>query len=98
MSARVAGERFKISSEVVARELGGEAVLLDLESGQYFGLDPVGSRIWTLLAQTPLTLAELADRIEEEFDAPRARIESDLEALIADLQAQGLIVTSAAAS
>ena len=39
-------------------ELGGEAVLLDLTTGVYYGLDPVGTRVWRLLQQ-PRSLAEL---------------------------------------
>ena len=37
------------SEDVVWRNLQGESVLLDLKSGVYFGLDTVGTRIWTLL-------------------------------------------------
>ena len=33
------------------QELQGEAVLLNLKSGVYFGLDPVGTRIWELFAK-----------------------------------------------
>ncbi|MEE4538007.1 MAG: PqqD family protein [Erythrobacter sp.] len=97
MSAHITLEdRFTISDEVVARELNGEMVLLDLASGQYFGLDPVGARIWALLSERPYTLAEICDRIDAEFDAPRSRIEADLVALANTLQEQALIVAKAA--
>lgn len=88
-------DSFTASSEVVAREVGGEMVLLDLASGQYFGLDPVGARIWELLSQQPHSLEQLSDAIEEEFDAPRERIEQDLFALAAQLLDQKLIVGKA---
>ena len=39
----------RIRKDVVFRELEGEMVLLNLATGVYFGLDPVGTRIWTLL-------------------------------------------------
>jgi len=84
-------ERFAVSEDVVTREVGGELVLLDLESGQYFGLDKVGGRIWELLSEAPRDLRELCDRIENEFDAPRDRIEADLRTLIKQLQDQALI-------
>ena len=38
-----------IPEDVVHRMVGDEAVLLQLDSGVYYGLDPVGSRIWELL-------------------------------------------------
>lgn len=85
-----------ISDEVVAREVGGEMVLLDLASGQYFGLDPVGARIWELLSERPQSVAELADIIEAEFDAPRATIEGDILALAQQLREKELIANDAA--
>jgi hypothetical protein len=84
-------DRFTVSNDVVAREVGGEMVLLDLNSGQYFGLDTVGGRIWELLSDRPRDLAELCDQIEAEFDAPRERIEADLLALAEQLSDQALI-------
>lgn len=89
-------DRFTVSEDVVAREVGGEMVLLDLNSGQYFGLDSVGGRIWELLSERPHTLKELCDTIEAEFEAPRERIESDLKALATDLRNQELIASCAA--
>ena len=89
-------ETFKVSDEVVAREVGGEMVLLDLASGQYFGLDPVGTRIWELLSDSPRSLNQLCDTIEAEFDAPRDRIERDLLALAVQLSDQDLIVSQPA--
>lgn len=87
---------FTVSDEVVAREVGGEMVLLDLESGQYFGLDTVGGRIWELLSERPHSLKELCDAIEAEFDAPRSQIEADLLALAQQMSEQDLIVAKAA--
>ena len=89
-------DRFTVSEDVVAREVGGETVLLDLNSGQYFGLDAVGGRIWELLSDAPRNLSELCDQIESEFDAPRERIESDLVALATQLRDQELILAEAA--
>lgn len=89
-------DRFEVSEDVVTREVGGELVLLDLNSGQYFGLDAVGGRVWELLAQSPRNLGDLCNCIEGEFDAPRERIEADLLALAQQLKDQELIVTKAA--
>jgi hypothetical protein len=86
-----AEQRFQTSEDVVAREVGGEMVLLDLNSGLYFGLDPVGSRIWDRLCTGDASIAELTDVIEEEFDAPRERIEQDIAALIDQLVERQLV-------
>lgn len=87
-------QKFAASEDVVSREVSGEMVLLDLASGQYFGLDTVGSRIWELLSDKAQSLGELCDAIEAEYDAPRAVIESDIIALAGDLTERGLIVAA----
>jgi Coenzyme PQQ synthesis protein D (PqqD) len=81
----------QVSDDVIAREVAGEMVLLDLASGVYFGLDGVGSRIWSRIAKSPCSLAELCDMIEAEFDAPRDQIEADMRALVAQLAEKQLI-------
>lgn len=83
--------RYHASDDVVAREVGGELVLLDLASGLYFGLDPVGGRVWQTLSETSATLGELVDVIEAEFDAPRDVIEQDLVQLLDDLTGRELV-------
>jgi hypothetical protein len=81
------------SGEVVSRVLDGEAVLLDLASGAYFGLNEVGTRFWDLLDR-PRTLAEIRDALLLEFDVPRDALERDLGELVAALTKRGLISTA----
>jgi hypothetical protein len=83
-------DRVRIPQEVLARQVGEETVMLDLEKGAYFGLDPVGARMWQLLAEGR-TLAEVRDAIVAEYEASRDTIERDLLALVDDLVMQGLI-------
>jgi len=87
-------QRFQVSDDVVAREVAGEMVLLDLASGLYFGLDPVGSRIWDRLSEGPCSLAEVCDLIEAEFDAPRDQIERDIVELATQFAEKKLITTA----
>ncbi|MDY7092358.1 MAG: PqqD family protein [Acidobacteriota bacterium] len=85
-----------ISSEVLCRELQGEAVLLDLDSQRYFGLDAVGTRIWQLLDQHGEPHAVL-NALEEEFDADRKTLEHDLQQFLQRLTEAGLITVEAPA-
>ena len=57
----------EISDDAIFREMDGEAVILNLESGTYFGLDPVGTRIWQLLEQDG-SLRVVFGRMRQEFD------------------------------
>lgn len=70
-------------------QLDDEAVLLDLDSGIYYGLDPVGARIWSLIAE-PRTFAGIVEVLLEEYDVDRERCERDLAALLRHLEREGL--------
>lgn len=75
---------------VVTREVGGETMLLDLDSGTYFGLDAIGGRIWTAL-EDGLSLREACDIIAGEYDVGRDVLEADVVGLAGELAARGLI-------
>ena len=79
-----------VSDEVVAREVGDETMLLDLASGTYFGLDAVGGRFWQLLEEGKSAL-EARDALLEEYEVGADQLERDLEALLANLAAHGLV-------
>ena len=68
------------SDEVMFQSVGDEAVLLDLASEQYFGLNPVGARIWDLLDGSA-TLAQVHATLCSEYDSDADRIGDDLLAL-----------------
>jgi len=76
--------RVRRRADVVTRELGGELVLLNLATGVYFGLDAVGTRMWTVLGETP-TLADALPVLLAEYDVAPARCERDLVSLVAAL-------------
>ena len=83
-------DQVQCSGEVLVQEVGGEAVLLDLSSERYFGLDPIGTRIWQLLADAP-SLQQVHATLCGEFDAPAERIQADLLALVQELAVAGLV-------
>jgi energy-coupling factor transporter ATP-binding protein EcfA2 len=73
--------------------LGEEAVLLDLKSGTYFGLNAVGSRIWQLIAgEAPL--GTIRDTLLAEYDAQPGLIWHDIEVLVGELRRRGLLAES----
>ena len=75
----------KICDDVVSRDLEGDAVILNSETGTYFGLNEVGTRIWTLIQEH--------ESLNRVFEAIRREYEVSPEALHGDDQfppAQGL--------
>jgi Coenzyme PQQ synthesis protein D (PqqD) len=81
----------KVAKEQVACDLAGEAVILSLKSGQYFGLNEVGARVWNLI-QEPKTVKEIRDTLLKEYDVESECCERELLALLQDLAAKGLVV------
>lgn len=78
------------SKDQVSCDLGGEAAILSIKKGVYYGLDPVGAQVWNLL-QEPRRVAEVRDAVAGEYDVEPDRCERDLIALLEKLLAEGLI-------
>ncbi|HEY3883746.1 MAG TPA: PqqD family peptide modification chaperone [Vicinamibacterales bacterium] len=78
-----------VSDDAVFRELEGEAVVLDLESGMYYGLDEVGTCVWRAIEPSG-ALSKALDSVLAEFDAERAAAEADLLELASTLIDKGL--------
>jgi hypothetical protein len=82
---------FRMSDAVVFRELDGEAVLLNLDSGLYFGLDAIGTRIWQLVGERG-RLEPVVQTLLQEYDVPADVLQADVERLIGRLVENGLLV------
>ena len=83
---------WKHSPDVVYRDLEGEAVILDLASGTYFGLNEVGTRVWRMIDEGR-DAAEIVDIVAAEYQADRGTIAQGVARLLDDLSARRLIVT-----
>jgi len=83
--------RLRVHRSVLSRELAGETVLLNLESGVYYGLDVVGTRAWNLLAEER-TLADVCTIMLEEFEVTHDTLQQDLTTLVRELCEKQLLV------
>ena len=83
--------RFRPAPRVLHQEVHGEAVLLDLASERYFGLNQVGARIWALCSQGQ-TQGAVLEALEAEFEVGREQLEADLARLLSQLLEAGLLV------
>lgn len=80
-----------LPDDVLLRHVAGEAVLLHLGSGTYYGLEAIGTRMLDLALRHPDAAAVVA-ALEAEYDADAERLASDLDALLAQLVDAGLVV------
>ena len=59
--------RVSRNEAIVFTDLDDTIVMMDVDEGQYYELDPVGARIWSLL-ETDRSAADLCDALAAEFD------------------------------
>lgn len=81
---------YRASSVHLSSEVGSEAVILDVQSGTYYGLNETGNQIWQWLQQ-PKTFSELYKLILDEYDVPLEEALKDLESLLQEMVDTGLI-------
>lgn len=78
------------TSDHVSSDLAGEEVILNLANGTYYGLNEVGSQIWTLV-QTPQSVNEICTELQETYDVDPDVLDQDVRALLAELHEAELI-------
>ncbi|HPH98056.1 MAG TPA: PqqD family protein [Anaerolineaceae bacterium] len=90
MSPITLQSQVSIPSHVMHRDLDGENVILDMQSGKYFGLNAVGARMWALMVEHG-QLAAVHQIMLAEYAVPAERLEADLLALVEKLASRGLV-------
>jgi hypothetical protein len=74
----------------ISCELGDEHVILNLDTGIYYGLDAIGARVWDII-QEPKTVVEILDILLTEYEVEVDTCRNDLLALMQEMAAQKLI-------
>jgi hypothetical protein len=87
-------DSLRIPDNVAARKMGDETILLNLETGTYFGLNVVGSRFLELL-ETNSKIAAAHRALLQEFDVTSETLEADLLRIAEEMRAKGLLETAA---
>jgi hypothetical protein len=82
--------RYECSDDVLCQEVNGELVLLDVRQEAYFGLNPVGARVWALLREEH-SEAAIVERLEQEYAVERSVLTRDVRELLDSLQQAGLL-------
>lgn len=80
----------RIPEGVLSRNLQGEEVILDLSTGVYFGLDPIGTRIWHLINERR-PLRKVLDALLDEYDVAEDACAGDLLEFVAEMHKKGLV-------
>ena len=71
------GTRVKRNDEVVEAIIDGETVMMDIESGNYYGLDLVATRIWQII-ESPLAIQDICSQLLAEYDVSEKQCQQDV--------------------
>lgn len=82
------------SENQVSTELNGEIILMSIEQGTYYGMDPVLSSIWNLI-EKPLPVSALCKRLQEEYEVNKETCEYDVMEALRKLADEHLITITA---
>ena len=80
----------RVSPNTLYRDLRGEGVLLQLESGQYFGLDEVAHRMWQLILEHG-DLSVVEAELLSEYAVEPETLSADLDRLVGQLAERKLL-------
>ena len=80
----------RVSPSTLCRQVQGESVLLQLDNGEYFGLDAVATRVWQLIVEKG-DLKEVEALMLQEFDVDPAVLSADLARVVDEFLAKNLI-------
>ena len=78
------------NAEIIQSKIGEEVVMLDMESGFYFGLNSVASIIWAMM-ESGISFENLCDQLTQQFEVERAVCEADTQELIKQLLEKKII-------
>ena len=76
--------------DLLEADVNGEIVALHIDKGQCYGMNGVASRIWALLAE-PTSPERICQTLVQEYDVDPATCRAEVDALLTDLKAEGLI-------
>jgi hypothetical protein len=86
-------DRLACAPEVLSRVLDGEAILLHLGSGTYFGMNEVATRAWELIV-AGTTWADMCRALVAEFEVSESDIARDMTEFLSALQEKKLVTVS----
>ena len=87
-------DRVRVPDDVLVSRLQEESVILNLDSERYYGLDDVGTRILSVLANSD-SIEAAYQSLLAEYDVDEGVLREDLLALVENLLQQGLVQISA---
>jgi hypothetical protein len=85
-------QRFRVNTPMVTHEIiDGEAVIINLDTGNYYSLVETGSLIWSLVDKGAST-SDVQNLVQQTYQGDAADIDRGVQELLGQLQQENLIV------
>ena len=84
---------YRQNPDMVATEMDGDVVMMNIGTGEYYSIRGSGARMWEL-ASTPIAEVELVKTICDEYDVDEAACKTDVRRFLAELLEAGLILNN----
>ncbi len=84
--------QFRVSDHIIKARVESGFVLLNLQTGEFYGLEETSVRFWEFLSTTG-SIEETVRQITEEYDVDATEVEADLEVFIVQLKDAGLLTS-----
>lgn len=88
------GTVFRKVGELLESDVDEEIVALDVDRGQCYGLNAVGSRVWRLL-DSPMSLGDICSALQDEYEVEPEVCEEEVTRLLSELRSEGLVEVQA---
>jgi len=82
--------RYIRNTKTISGRLHDELVMMDLEKGKYFALNPVATHIWDLL-EKPLTIDDLCTFLLEEYDVSESQCREEVKEVVEEMVKLGVV-------
>ncbi len=79
--------------DILSSNIDDETILLSIAKSKYFGIDPIGTTIWTLL-DTPLSIGQIITELERQYDVSRRQCQDDVLMFLEHLLAEDLLTVT----
>jgi|GEM_PF-178386 hypothetical protein len=75
---------------LVSSRIDGDTVMMSIDNGEYYGLNPIGTKIWEII-ETPVAVSQLISRLLGEFDVSPEECQADTMEFLNQLYAKNLL-------
>ncbi len=81
---------FKRNEDIVEAEIDGDLVMMSIETGKYFGLDPIAKHIWQLIEQ-PISQAAICIELQQHYDVSESQCIEEVERFLSRMVELGVV-------